>query len=125
MNSKIKNCIINFDILGPTPSLKIFNEDKFKSFIISIITIIGLALIISFLIYSFIDYLKFNNPTIVYWKDNTQSRNLTLNLSDILLMVQINHSHTLNLNDPYVQLEAQLIVQSSNTTINTNISLER
>ena len=124
MNTKIKNCVIDFDLLGPTPSLKIFNEDKFKSFKSAIITIIGFALVISFLIYSIIEYLKFDNPTIVYWKDNTQSKNLTLNLSDILLMVQINHSHTLNLNDPNVQLEAQLIFQSSNTN-NTNITLER
>ena len=125
MNSKsVKKFIKKFDFLGPSPSIKIFNEDNFKSFKSSIISIIGIMLIMAFSIYSLIDYLKFDNPTIVYWKDNTQSKNITINLSDILLMVQLNNSHTLNLQETSVELEVKIIDQYDITSMQ-NISLEK
>ena len=125
MNSKsIKNFIIKFDLLGPAPSLRTFCENNFKSFKSAIISIIGILMVIAFLIYSIIDYSKFDNPTIVYWKDNTKSRNLTINLSDKLFMVQVDHAHDFNFQVPFVQLMAFLVFESSDLSY-IPINLER
>ena len=44
----------------------------------------------AFSLYSIIDFFKFGNPTIVYFKDSTNTNSATLNLNDLLFMLQIN-----------------------------------
>ena len=91
MESKPKrNYLLKFDILGPTPSLTIFNENNYKSTKSAIISIIGILLMFAFSLYSIIDFFKFGNPTIVYFKDSTNTNSATLNLNDLLFMFQIN-----------------------------------
>ncbi len=120
----MKAFFIQLDLLGPTPSLKIFKSNNFKTFKSAILSIIIIGLIIAFFVYSIIDFFKFENPIIVYWKDNTQEKNITINLKDKLFMIQINNSHTLNLNESSIQLVATVTFQSS-IIIDTPITFER
>ena len=91
MNSKsIKNLILQCDLLGPTPSLTIFKDNRYKSLKSAIISIIGIIGIIAFSVYSIYDFFMFNNPSIIYFKDNTQSKKMTVNLNDILFMFRLN-----------------------------------
>ena len=106
----IKNFILQLDLLGPTPSLTIFNNNNYKSFKSAIISILGILTIITFSLYSIIDFFKFDNPTIIYLKENSQTNNITLNLNDILFMFQINYNTSLNSN---YKLEGLLIVGNS------------
>jgi hypothetical protein len=107
MNLKsIKNFILQLDLLGPTPSLTIFNNSNYKSFKSAIISILGILAIIAFSLYSIIDFFKFDNPAIIYLKETSQANNITLNLNDILFMFQINYNTSLNLN---YKLEGLLI----------------
>ena len=85
MNSKsIKNLILQCDLLGPTPSLTIFKDNRYKSLKSAIISIIGIIGIIAFSVYSIYDFFMFNNPSIIYFKDNTQAKKMTVNLNDII-----------------------------------------
>jgi hypothetical protein len=102
----IKKFILQLDLLGPTPSLTIFNNNNYKSFKSAIISLLGILAIIAFSLYSIIDFFKFDNPTIIYLKENSQTNNITLNLNDILFMFQINYNTSLNLN---YKLEGLLI----------------
>ena len=115
----------NLDSLGPTPSLKILKKENYRSLTGSIISIIINVLIIVFFIFSFIDYFSFANPTIVYWKDNKQERNITVNLYDKLFMFQIRNSITNEvIKDENIELKAILILQSAKTENIKNIALE-
>ena len=91
MNSEsIKNLILQCDLLGPTPSLTIFKDNRYKSLKSAIISIIGIIGIIAFSVYSIYDFFMFNNPSIIYFKDNTQAKKMTVNLNDILFMFRLN-----------------------------------
>ena len=128
MNSNsIKNFVSKFDLLGPTPSLTIFNDHNYKSFKSAIISMIGIFMLSAFCIYSIIDFFKFDNPTIIYFKDSTQTKSTTFNLNDILFMFQINNRITnkalsINSQDQYIELEGKVIFEKN---ISKNIRFER
>jgi hypothetical protein len=106
MNSKsIKNLILQCDLLGPTPSLTIFKDNRYKSLKSEIISIIGIIGIIAFSVYSIYDFFMFNNPSIIYFKDNTQAKKMTVNLNDILFMFRLNED------DSKIQFGGQLIYE--------------
>ena len=118
--------LINLDTIGPTPSLKIFKKDNYKSFTGSILSIIIYILIIVYFIISFVDFFKFSNPTIVYWKDNTQEKNITINLYEKLFLFQITNSKTNKvIKDEDIVLKAFLTYQSKNTSFQKEIALEQ
>ena len=106
MNSKsIKNLILQCDLLGPTPSLTIFKDNRYKSLKSAIISIIGIIGIIAFSVYSIYDFFMFNNPSIIYFKDNTQAKKMTVNLNDILFMFRLNKD------DSKIKFGGQLIYE--------------
>ena len=111
MNSEsIKNLILQCDLLGPTPSLTIFKDNRYKSLKSAIMSIIGIIAIIAFSVYSIYDFFMFNNPTIIYFKDNTLTKKMTINLNDILFMFRLNEDISNNLG---IKLEGNLIYENS------------
>ena len=106
MNSKsIQNLILQCDLLGPTPTLTIFKDNRYKSLKSAIISILGILGIIAFSVYSIYDFFMFNNPSIIYFKDNTQAKKITVNLNDILFMFRLNED------DSKIQFGGQLIYE--------------
>ena len=105
ISESIKPLILKCDLLGPTPSFTIFKDNSYKSLKSAIISIIGIIGIIAFSIYSIYDFFMFNNPSIVYFKDNTLTEKMTINLNDILFMFRLNDDSS---NDLNIQFEGYL-----------------
>jgi len=79
--------VYNFDLIGITPQLKIFNKSTYKTILSSIISIVIILISISFSLYSIILYFKFDKPNVIYSKDNDKSTNRTFLIKDTLLLL--------------------------------------
>ena len=62
-----------FDLIGSTPQLYIFNDERYKTKFSLIISIIIILFSILFTVYSFVEYFKYDNPSVVYSKDNDEN----------------------------------------------------
>ena len=89
MCSNVKLFLYTFDFIGMVPQFRILKNDSYKSIFSSIISIIITIASIVFSIYSIIDYLKFNNPTISYLKRYDNALNNTIFLKDTLFMFKV------------------------------------
>ena len=85
-----------FDILGPSPKLLIFNNERYKSFVSSIISIIVMIMISIIFIVQYFDY---DSPMVSYSKSNDKSTNRAINLKDTLLIFQMIDSTNFELID--------------------------
>ena len=81
--------IYKFDILGPSPKLLIFNNERNKSFLSSIISIIVIFFVITISVIYLIQYFKFDSPIVLYSKANDQKTLREINLKDSLLLFQM------------------------------------
>ena len=81
--------IYKFDILGPSPKLLIFNNERYKSFLSSIISIIIIIFVIAISIIFLIQYFKYDSPIVSYSKANDQRTLRTINLKDSFLIFQM------------------------------------
>ena len=87
MNRKYKNILYTFDLIGITPQLKIFNRSTYKTILSSILSIGIILLSFSFFLYTLIIYFHFDNPVVIYSKDNDKSTNRTFLIKDTLLLL--------------------------------------
>ena len=88
-----------FDFIGINPSLRIFNYENYKTAPSFIISIIILLICISFIIFSFIEFLN-QTPTLIYYKsiDTNAEKKISLNNSFLMFKV-LNHCSKENLFD--------------------------
>ena len=91
MCPNVKLFLFKFDFIGMVPQFRILKYDSYKSIFSSIISIIITIASIVFSIYSVIDYLKFNNPTISYLKRYDNALNNTIFLKDTLFMFRFSN----------------------------------
>ena len=89
MINKIKAFLFNFDIIGPNPKLYIFNKERYQSIFSLIISLIIIILAIIFILYSLINYVKNDRPSVIYSKNNDEIEERKIPLKDTLLMFQI------------------------------------
>ncbi len=94
MCSNVKLFFYRFDFIGIIPQFRILKSDSYKSIVSTIISIIIALTSIGFSIYTIIDYLKFNNPSISYLIRNNYKSNNTIFLKDTLLMFKFYRSYT-------------------------------
>ena len=87
MKKRYKNFLYNFDLIGITPQLKIFTKSTYKTIFSSILSIGILFLSILFFIYTMVIYFNFDNPIVIYSKDNDRSTNRTFLIKDTLLLL--------------------------------------
>ena len=99
MEEGYKKYLYIFDLLGKPPQLRIFNHEKYKSSLTSILSIILFAFSIVFTIYSLIDFFKYKNPNVIYSKDNDKTTNRTILIKDTLLMFSLIDSSFKTIND--------------------------
>ena len=119
MFDKAINFIYNFDVIGPTPKLYIFNKERYQSIFSLILSILIIILSLIFIIYSIINYIENDRPNVVYSKSNDDNEKRNINLNDILIMIQIVDVDAITkLNESIVQL------QSLYTAIYDNASVE-
>ena len=89
MNGKLKNLLFCFDLIGISPHLLIFNEKIYKSKLSCFLSIIIILFSIVFIILALTEYLKYDNPMIVYSKDNNDQTERNIFLKDFILMFQL------------------------------------
>ena len=123
MIEKLKLYIYSFDLIGISPQLLIFNEKRYKSKLSLIISIIIILFSIFFAIFSLNEYLKYNNPSIVYSKDNDEKTGRNILLKDFILMFQlvkiINNVNFNFIDIPAIYFKAYYIVVYNNGTLST------
>ena len=113
MYNKYENIILNFDLLGQVPQLRIFKNNNYKSKINSILSIIIILLSAAFIIYSFIDFFQYKNPSIIYSKSNDKTTERAILLEDTLLMISIDDTKNTPQNELNVFLDAKYSYEHS------------
>ena len=94
-----RNILYTFDILGPTPKLLIFNNERYKSFVSSIISIIIIIVMVMITIIFIVQYFDYDSPIVSYSKVNDKSTNRSINLKKTLLIFQMIDSTNFELID--------------------------
>ena len=115
MEKKFKDYLYVLDLLGNPPQLRIFNEDNYKSIFSTILSILLIVISILFAILSLIDYLKYNNPIVVYSKDNDKETNRSILLNDILIIFTISeNNHFTPVNKSIAYFESEMKIEFKN-----------
>ena len=96
MIEKISDILYNFDLIGPSPQLYIFNNNRYKTFFSFIISLIIILFSVFFTIFSLVQYFKFESPIISYTKGNEKSAKREFLLKDTFLMFQLIDSTSVN-----------------------------
>ena len=96
MLTKFCNILYSFDLIGPSPQLYIFNNNRYKTFFSFIISLIIIIFSVIFTIFSLVQYFKYQNPMISYTKGNDKNTNREILLKDTFLMFQLIDSTSIN-----------------------------
>ncbi len=94
MLKKFLQLLYKFDLFGITPQLRIFNFKSYNSIFSSIISIAVLSISLGFAFFLLFDYSQFENPLVVYYKDNDEITNRTILVKDTLLIFGLIDSST-------------------------------
>ena len=124
-----KNIFYSLDLIGISPQLFVFNNKRYKSKLSCILSIVIILSSLAFGIYSLYQYLKYDNPIIIYTKDNDEKTTRKILLKDLILMFQLIDSiDSLNfrtINKSIAYFEGYYGVIFNNGTIrNTSIEIE-
>ena len=95
MLQKAVNFIYNFDIIGPSPKLYIFNKERYQSFFSLIFSLLIIIVSIVFILYSIVNYIINDRPTVIYSKSNDKNEERKINIKDTLIMFQLMEHNTL------------------------------
>ena len=121
MLKNIGTLLYKLDLIGITPHLLIFNNNRYKSTFSLITSINILFFSIIFAIYSIIQYLKFDSPIIVYSKGNDEKTKREFFLKDTLFMFQLVDSSSMgSLSNSTAFFQAENIIVYDNGTIKNN-----
>jgi len=127
MLTKFCNILYNFDLIGPSPQLYIFNNNRYKTFFSFIISLIIILFSVFFIIFSLVQYFKFESPIISYTKGNDKSTRREFLLKDTFLMFQLIDSTSINHIDEsiaYFESTYQNIYDDGKVE-NGNLTIER
>ena len=89
MLNKVINFLYNFDIIGPSPKLYIFNKERYQSIFSLILSVLIIFLTIIFILYSLINYIENERPTVLYSKSNDKNEKREMYLNESLIMLQL------------------------------------
>ena len=84
-----ESMIYKIDIVGTSPQLLIFKNQRYKSILSLLISIILIITTIVYTILTLYDYFKYQNPIVNYSKDNDQEKNRKIDLKDSFLLFQL------------------------------------
>ena len=84
-----ESIIYKIDLVGITPQLLIFKNQRYKSILSLLISIVIIITSIIFTILTLYDYFKYQKPIVIYSKDNDQETNRKINLKDSFLLFQL------------------------------------
>ena len=117
MLNKFINFIYNFDIIGPCPKLYVFKKERYQNIFSLIFSIIIILVSLIFILYSIINYIQFDRPTVVYSKNNDIGEKRLIYIKDMLIMFQIMDKSLKKLNESFAHLESVYTAIYDNATI--------
>ena len=95
MFKNVTNFLFNFDLIGPSPKLYIFNKERYQSLFSLIFSLLIIILSIIFILYSIVNYIINDRPTVIYSKSNDKNEERKINIKDTLIMFQLMEHHSL------------------------------
>ena len=111
-------------VYGKKPKLNMYN-DSFKTKFSAFLTLLTIALSITYLILSFIEYFKSRDPLIVYYKENDKKINRTIDLKDSLMFSFLDSNYSFMENQSVFYFEVYYYVQNEEGENYTYIPIER
>ena len=115
MLNKVINFLYNFDIIGPSPKLYIFNKERYQSIFSLILSVLIILATIIFILYSLINYIENERPTVLYSKSNDKNEKREMYLNESLIMLQLVDFNTFKkLDESIAYLNAQNIAYYDN-----------
>ena len=84
-----ESIIYKIDLFGINPQLLIFKNQRYKSILSLLISIVIIITSIIFTILTLYDYFKYQNPIVIYSKANDKETNRQINLKDSFLLFQL------------------------------------
>ena len=106
MLNKFINFIYNFDIIGPCPKLYVFKKERYQNILSLILSIIIILVSLIFILYSVINYVQNDRPTVVYSKNNDINEERIIYVKDMLVMFQIMDKSLKKLNESFAHFES-------------------
>ena len=127
MSNNYYSFLYFFDLIWVNPQLLIFNNRRYKTVLSSIASILIIIFSIIFAIISLKEYLKYENPIIVYSKDNDAKTNRILNIKDTVFIFQlVKTRNTEIINDSIAYFTADYSIMYENGTyFNTILDIEK
>ena len=119
MLQKARNFIYNFDIIGPSPKLYIFNKETYQTLFSLILSMLIIISSFIYILYSVVDYIQNNRPNVVYSKSNDNNEERKINLKEVLLMFQILDYNTMKkVNESIAYFESINVAIYDNAKVN-------
>ena len=119
MLQKAVNFIYNFDIIGPSPKLYIFNKETYQTVFSLILSMLIIISSFIYILYSVVDYIQNNRPNVVYSKSNDNNKERKINLKEVLLMFQILDYNTMKkVNESIAYFESINVAIYDNAKVN-------
>ena len=119
MLQKAVNFIYNFDIIGPSPKLYIFNKETYQTVFSLILSMLIIISSFIYILYSVVDYIQNNRPNVVYSKSNDDNEERKINLKEVLLMFQILDYNTMKkVNESIAYFESINVAIYDNAKVN-------
>ena len=119
MLQKAVNFIYNFDIIGPSPKLYIFNKETYQTVFSLILSMLIIISSFIYILYSIADYIQNNRPNVVYSKSNDNNEERKINLKEVLLMFQILDYNTMKkVNESIAYFESINVAIYDNAKVN-------
>ena len=106
MSNKILEFIYNFDVIGPSPKLYVFNKERYQNIFSLVLSIIIILVAIAFILYSIINYVKNDRPSVVYSKSNDIIEPREIYLKDMLIMFQLTDRFQKKIDESIAHLES-------------------
>ena len=122
MLNKCKSFIYKFDLIGETPQLLIFGNNRYKSSISSLISIILILFSIIYIIFSLVQYFKYDTPIVIYSKNSDDTTSRFKFLKDTFFMFQlIDSSTSYKIDDSIAFFEGQYIAVYDNGSFHNEV----
>ena len=100
MTNKFQSCFYMLDLVGTSPELYIFHNNRYKTIFSTILSIIIIFFSIFFTLYSLVEFFKYDSPIISYSKGNDKKTKREFFLKNSFLMFELIDSTTVeNINN--------------------------
>ena len=118
-----QNFLYTIDIYGMSAQLNIFNNHN-KTIPGLILSFIFISLSIAYGLYALINYFKFLNPSVIYFRENEKETNRTIDMTDPLLFGFYDISSITLLNESDITLMVSYYIHNKDVSYSVPLNIE-